>query len=91
MEHLHHNTPMNKLCIIKLAITYRKAIAHNLLCIISYRLVYLEYSTIFTNHTCCIIVPLSSRRIIYNSMHASPTAGHMGEYKTLYRLILRFF
>ena len=24
-------------------------------------------------------------------MHASPIAGHMGEYKTLYRIRLRFF
>ena len=39
----------------------------------------------------CIIVPISLRRIIFSLLHASPAAGHMGEYKTLYRIRLRFF
>ena len=82
---------MNRLCITKLAVTYRKTITHNLLCIINYRLVYLEPVTISTNHIYRIIVPLSLRHNISNAMYASPSAGHMGEYKTLYRLKLRFF
>ena len=91
MDHLHHNTPMNRLYITKLSVTYRKTIAHDLLCIISCRLVYLEPTTVSTNHVCRIIVPLSLRRIIFNSMHTSPAAGDMREYKTLHRLKLRFF
>ena len=59
MEYLHHNEYIHKLCITKLAISCRNAIAHNLLCIISYRLVYLEPITVSTNHICRIIVPLS--------------------------------
>ena len=70
MKNLHHNAPMNRLCITKLAITYRKVLAHNLYCIISYRLIYLEPIIVSTNHICRIIVPLSLRRIILNSMHA---------------------
>ena len=70
MEHLRHNAHMNRLCITKLAVTYRKTTTHNLLRIINYRLVYLEPVTISTNHICRIIVPLSLRRIIFNSMHA---------------------
>ena len=72
-----------------LAVACRKAIAHNLLCIISCRLVYLEHITVSINHFCYIMVPLSLKRIIFNSMHALPATGHMGEYKKLYRLKLR--
>ena len=55
---------MNRLCIIKLDVTYRKAIAQNFPCIINYKLIYLEHITDSTNHICRIIVPLSLRRII---------------------------
>ena len=91
MDHLQQNAFINRLCITKLAVTYRKVIAHNLLCIISYRLVHLESITVSTNHVCRIIIPLSLRCVVFNSIHASPAAGHMGEYKTLYRLKLRIF
>ena len=59
MMYLHHNAPMNRLCIKKLGITYRKAISHNLLYSISYRLGYLEPLTISTCHMYRIIVPPS--------------------------------
>jgi hypothetical protein len=38
-----------------------------------------------------IIVPLSLRRDIFSAYHASPSTGHMGIYKTLHRIRLRFF
>ena len=38
-----------------------------------------------------IIVPTSLCRNIFSHYHASPTGGHMGEYKTLFHLCLRFF
>ena len=91
LEHLRHNAPIHKLCVLKLAVTYRTALANNLLCIINDRLVYLEPVTISTNHICLIVVPLSLRRIIFIALHASPAVGHMGEYKTLYQINLRFF
>ena len=78
MDYLHQNAPINRLCITKLDVTYRKAIAHRLLYIISYRLVYLESITLSINHICRII-------------DASPTTGRMGEYKMLYQLKIRFF
>ena len=37
-----------------------------------------------------IIVPASIHRKLFDH-HAGPSDGHMGEYKTLYRLRLRFF
>ena len=39
---------------------------------------------------CRIVVPTSLRRIIFNLMHATPVTGHIGEYKTLYHVKLRF-
>ena len=38
-----------------------------------------------------IIVPHQLRRDIFSAYHASPTTGHMGVWKTLHRLRLRFF
>ena len=79
MDHLRDNDSMYKLCIDKLVVTYRHAIANNLLCIINDILVYIEPVTISTNHICRIIVLLSFRRIIFIALHASPAADHMGE------------
>ena len=38
-----------------------------------------------------IVVPLSLRRDIFSAYHATPSAGHVGIYKTLHRINLRFF
>ena len=90
-QNLLHHAPISKLDTTPLAVTYRKAIAQNLLCIINDRLVYIEPVTVSSNHLCRIVVPLSLQRVIFDALHASPAAGHMGEYKTLYRIKLRFF
>ena len=82
---------MNKLCITKLYVTRRKAIALNLFCIINNRVVYFEPVTVTTNHILCFGVHFSHRCVIFDFMHASSIPGHMGESKTLYRLKLRFF
>ena len=82
---------MTKLDIAPLAVTYRRAIAQHLLCIINDRLVYVEPVTVSSNHLCRIVVPLSLRRVIFDAVHASSDVGHMGEYKNMYRIKLRFF
>ena len=38
-----------------------------------------------------IIVPQSMRKILFDHYHGGPTGGHMGEFKTLHRLRVRFF
>ena len=38
-----------------------------------------------------IIVPESIRKTLFNYYHGIPSSGHMGKYKTLYRLRLCFF
>ena len=88
MENLHNNTPIHRLCITKFDITYRNIIAYNLLCIISYRFVYLEPITVPTDHICRIIIPLSSTYYFKFYTWFTYTTDHMGEYKTLYRLKL---
>ena len=82
---------MAKLDIAQLTVTYRRTISQNLLCIINDKLVYLEPVNVSSNHLCRIVVPLSLRRVTFDAMHTSPAAGHMGEYKTLYCIKLRFF
>ena len=37
------------------------------------------------------VVPDSLRNKLFDRYHAGPTGGHMGEYKTLFRMRLRFF
>ena len=38
-----------------------------------------------------LLVPLPLRRKLFSHYHAGPSGGHMGYYKTLFRLRLRFF
>jgi len=38
-----------------------------------------------------IIIPLSLRRQVFSHYHAGPSTGHMGEYKRLFWMRLRFF
>ena len=54
------------------------------------RLVLYEIVITTANKIYRIVVFVSLRRIILSLLHASPTAGHTGEYKTLYRIKLRF-
>ena len=38
-----------------------------------------------------IIVPISLRRTLFDHYHGGPSGGHMGEYKILYCLRIRYF
>ena len=42
-------------------------------------------------HICRIVIPFSLRHKIFNRMHATPVAGHMDKYKTLYYIRLYLF
>ena len=91
LDHLLINAPLDQSTIRTLPAAYRTAIARNQIGLLSGRLVYYEQISFAHKHICRIIVPLSFRRKCFVLMHASPVAGHMGEYKTLYRIRLRFF
>ena len=51
------------------------------------------YKSIFKNvkYVGLIIVPLSLRRLIFSHYHAGPSGGHMGQYKTLFRICMMFY
>ena len=65
---------------------YRANLKASLICKLPDKLVL--YKPIFKNvkYIGLIIVPLSLRRIIFSHYHAGPSGGHMGEYKTLFRI-----
>ena len=91
LDRLSVSTPLDKPTILHLPAAYRTAITCNLLGILEGRLVYYEPIATFTNHICRIVVPISLRCIIFDLMHATPIASHMEEYKSLYRIKLRYF
>ena len=91
LDYLFINAPLNQSTIRTLPAAYRTAIARNQIKLLSGRLVYYEQNSFAHKCICRIVVPLSLRRKYFVLMHASPVAGHMGEYKTLYRIRLRFF
>ena len=88
LDRLSISNPLDKPTILHLPAAYRTAIARNLLGILEGRLVYYEQVATVTNHICRIVVPISLCCIIFNLIHATHIAGHMGEYKTLYRIKL---
>ena len=77
---------LSKDVIDKLNVAYKHGVAIKLFQFLEGKLVY--YEKILTSTSCIlrIVVPPSLRRDIFSVFHASPTAGYMGEYKTLYRL-----
>ena len=90
LDRLSVSAPLDTLTNFHLPTAYRTVITRNLLGIIEDMLVYYEPIATVTNHICRIVVPIFLRRIIFDPMHATPVVGHMGEYKTLYCIKLRF-
>ena len=70
---------------------YRSPLQDNRIQIVNKKLVLLKPILANHRHVMLIIVPSPLRRQLFSHYHAGPTGGHMGEYKTLYRLRLRFF
>ena len=91
IDRLSINSPLDQPTILQLPVAYRSAIARNLLGLLEGRFVYYDPVSTISNHICRIVVPLSLRRTIFTLIHATPVAGDMGKYKTLYRIKLRFF
>ena len=90
IDRLSINSPLDEHTILKLLVPYRSTIARNLLALLEDRFVYYDAVPTATNHMYCIVLPFSLRRTIFTLMHATPVTRHMGEYKTLHRIKLRF-
>ena len=91
LDHLSVNTPFGQTIIVNLLAACRATIARNQIAFLGGRLVYYKAISFANKHIYCITVPSSLRHKHSNLMHATPVAGHMGEYKTLYHIRLWFF
>ena len=70
---------------------YKLALQDGRVLLVDHKLVLFKPIFQQTRYVGLIIVPLSLRRKVFSHYHAGPSAGHMGEYKTLFRMRLRFF
>ncbi len=84
-------TPFSKSDITTLHSAYRDYIRQDRLSLLDGKLVVFQPVQNNTEMLMLIVVPLSLRRDIFSAYHASPSTGHMGIYKTLHRIRLRFF
>ena len=91
MQHLFYHRPFEKVTLSSLLVQYRSVIANNKLCIIEGHLVFYERVLTTIKRICRIVVPVSLRHNLISLLHASPAAGHMGEYRIIYRIKLQFF
>ena len=70
---------------------YKTLLAKGLIAIVSDKIVYFKPILMNMKHVSLMVVPKSLRKTLFDHYHAGPSAGHMGEYKTLYRMRMRFF
>ena len=91
IQYLIYHQLFEKDTLSSLPAQYCSTIANNNRGIVEGRLVFYEIVMTITNKICRIVVPISLRQTMLSLLHASPAAGHMGEYKTLYSIKVRFF
>ena len=91
INHFSINASLDQFTIFKLPAAYHTVLSRNQLVILEGRLVYYKQISFTNKHICRIAVYFSLRRNIFNIIPATIVAGHMSEYKTLYRICLRFF
>ena len=91
LQRLTKNTPFSTADTNSLHPSYRDYIRRDRLSLVEGKLVVFQPVQNNTEMLMLIIVPISLRRDIFSAYHATPSAGHMGIYKTLHRIRLRFF
>ena len=91
LHHFLHQKSFAKNALSSFPAQYRRTVATNSLCMVEGHLVFPEKVATTANQICRIVVPISLRRIVFSLLHTSPATGLMVEYKTLYRIRLRFF
>jgi hypothetical protein len=91
LKRLSSSTPFSKADISTLHYAYRDYIRQDRLALHDGKLVVFQPVQNNSEMLMLIVVPLSLRRDIFSAYHASPSTGHMGIYKTLHRIRLRFF
>ena len=78
LDRLSISTPIDDPTILYLSAAYCITIVRNHLRLLEGRLFCYEHISTVTKHICRIVVPVSLRNAIFNLIHASPIAGHMG-------------
>jgi hypothetical protein len=91
LDRLSSSSPFSKLDLSALNSAYRDYIRQDRLSLLDGKLVVFQPVQNNKELLMLIIVPLSLCRDIFSAYHASPSTGHMGIYKTLHRIRLRFF
>ena len=90
LDCLSINALLDEPTILQLPTPYRSTITRKFLGLLEGRLLCYKPIPTVTKNMCRIIVPTSLRHTTFNLMHSTPVAGHMGEYKILCRIRLRF-
>ena len=72
-------------------VEFRTMLTKGLVAILNSKLVYFKPILMNERYVTLLIIPESLRKPLFDHYHAGPSAGHMGEYKTLYRMRMRFF
>ena len=93
LQHLHHNDPHQwpKSTLSEIDPKYHIHLQRGHIQILNDRLTFFKPILMESRYIALIVVPTTLRRKIFSHYHASPSGGHMGVYKTLYRLRSRFF
>ncbi len=85
------SVPLSSKEIQRVSMGYREHLKNGRIHIINERLVLFKPIVMGTRHVSLIIVPHGLRKKLFSHYHAGPSGGHMGEYKTLFRMRSRFF
>ena len=72
-------------------VEFRTMLEKGLMAIVQDKIVYFKPILMNEKYLTLMVVPENLRKILFDHYHAGPSAGHMGEYKTLYRMRMRFF
>ena len=70
---------------------YHQALRENRIQFLHKKLILLKPIFAKQRYLSLVIVPASLRRRLFDHYHSGPTGAHMGEYKTLLRMRIRFF
>ena len=91
MSSIIQSEPLSAPSLQKLNVSYKYGIVNSLFQMLDDKLVLYEKTFTSSSYILRIVVTTCLRHDLFSAYHASPTGGHMREYKTLYRLEVRFF
>jgi hypothetical protein len=91
LQSLFLKTSGNKNVLASIAPGYKEFLRESRISVVEGKLVVFQAVQNNTEFLMLIVVPSGLRRDVFSAYHASPSTGHMGIYKTLHRIRLRFF